>query len=117
MVTRLIKVKIMNKKEWKLQHAANRRLWNGLFSNMSDGEISPSESKNFNIANDMFRRELSRLHWSFEYALFTDYKVAYPISENRWAIRHNTTTFNEVRTKNQLERQARRNYLFFGLGD
>lgn len=91
----------MNKKEWKLQHAANRRLFHGLFRHMAhNGEKSPTDSESFNIAARVFWSAVGNMHPSFKCAMQRNINVAYPIQEDRWAIRHNTTCFNENRRDN-----------------
>ena len=90
----------MNKQEWKLQHAANRRMYNGLFSPIAHGERNLTSNENFNIAAKMFWNLIERMHPSFLYAMQKNDKVSYPIIENRWAVRHNSTCFNENRGYN-----------------
>ena len=90
----------MNKKEWKLQHAANRRMYHGLFSPMRDGEINLTVNDNFNVSAKMFWKLLDNMHWSFKYAMQKNSNTSYPIGENRWAAHHNTTCFNENKRYN-----------------
>lgn len=85
----------MNKKEWKLQHAANRRMYQGLFAPMRDGEMNLTDNDNFNASAKMYWGLLDGMHWSFKYAMQRNNGVSYPLSENRWAAHHNSTCFNE----------------------
>ena len=87
----------MNKKEWKLQHSANRRLYKGLFGNMINGERCPTESENFKLASSMFWGLVETMHPSFYCALQPNRKVTYSIKDKRWAASHNSMCFNQNR--------------------
>lgn len=97
----------MNKKEWKLQHAANRRIHRGLFYAMTYGERHPTMSPNFNIASKMFWNIIIKQHSSFYYALTPNITCVRPI-KCKWSIRSNTYAFNHIRRENSIDKINRK---------
>lgn len=97
----------VNKDEWKLQHSANRRMYQGLFAPMREGEKMPTNVDNFKVASDMMWRAVECQHPSFKYALQPNRNAVYSIATNRWAIKHNTTAFNAIRERNYINKIQR----------
>ena len=97
---------ILNKKEWKLQHAANRRMYRGLFSTIRGGERYPASSESFNLAFGMVWKLISQQHKSFFYAFKPSATLMKP--KCKWSIKCNTSAFNDIRLKNSIDRANRR---------
>ena len=97
----------MNKQQWKLQHSANRRIYHGLFSTMSSGERGLTDSESFKVASTVVWRIIDKQHPSFKYALQPNRNVVYQLPLNRWAAKHNTTAFNDIRERNYIDKISR----------
>lgn len=92
----------MNKEEWRELSGAARLLMKARFARYDDNAPFRKQPQKDIVWDITYSHIVGKMHPSIAYSIFNKCDQIYNLKDNKWAIKHNSTCFEAIRTKNYL---------------